>query len=572
MNKIRQFELRLKRLNPYNWGALLTVLVSMGLAPGVNANPNQGLIAKTTQHPIELNQPPVGQNPGSRNLVWQPVEITRRNSVTVNPNSGSASQKSLTWRSPENNQTARNPRTLAWQGQGRSPLTQNPINTIARDERQMPSLSHFNGGISRHNPQPNLGNHNSDQARTTNYPTRQEVAVVVPETSRNYQNQPKTKPQSDLRSIPVIFDKDYSKSLEQNASEQSNLVSYQQQLRETPVIFQKEFPQTVNSNGSTPENFRGYHRTLAEMPLISQRNFSEAIGLGGTRSQTPIASNPQPTNQGNVISGERSSNPNLIAQNQPEIYQPDREEINRLQSELEQENLEERVDFGGIMYGSPSLTILNPTGFGADFLTVFGGAAFQERTRYSDDSDGGMVLGVGLGDARKAVGVELSYTIASFGTNRDFGTGGFNMKVHRIIKPDLAAAIGWNGFLNVGDDHDFEHSVYGVVTKVFRTRDDITLPFSRIAVSAGVGSGQFRSEGASQDDVNEINGFGSIAVRIVEPVSLITEWTGQDLALGISVAPFKNIPLVITPAVRDITGAGDGPRFVLGAGFAYQFK
>jgi hypothetical protein len=571
MNKIIRIELWLKPFNPYPYSAWLTILVSLGLIPGVSANPNQGLIAKSNPNLVEINNSPLGQKNGSRSLTWQPVEITRSNSLPVNPNPEASSQKKLTWRSPDNNQTQRSPRTLAWQGQGRSP--QNPIHNIARDDREIPRVSPFHSPISQNNPQVNPVRQNSDQWQTTNDPNRQEIAIAPPESARNYQNQPKTNPQSDLRSIPVIFDRDYTKSLEQNPSEQRNLVSYQQKLRETPVIFQKDFPQNLNSGESTPENFRGYHKTLAEMPLISQRDFSEAIGLGGTRSQTNMASNPQQLNRGNIIPGqERSTNRDLVAQNQPQIYQPDREEINRLQSELEPKQLEERVDFGGVMYGSPSLTILNPTGFGADFLTVFGGAAFQERTRYSDDSDGGMVLGVGLGDARKAVGVELSYTIASFGTNRDFGTGGFNMKVHRIIKPDLAAAIGWNGFLNVGDDHDFEHSVYGVVTKVFRTREDITLPFSRIAVSAGVGSGQFRSEGASQDDVNEINGFGSIAVRIVEPVSLITEWTGQDLAVGISVAPFKNIPLVITPAVRDITGAGDGPRFVLGAGFAYQFK
>ena len=55
------------------------------------------------------------------------------------------------------------------------------------------------------------------------------------------------------------------------------------------------------------------------------------------------------------------------------------------------------------------------------------------------------------------------------------------------------------------------------------------------------------------------------------PVSFITEWTGQDLALGLSIAPFKNIPLTITPALRDVAGAGDGARFVVGTGMAFKF-
>jgi hypothetical protein len=220
---------------------------------------------------------------------------------------------------------------------------------------------------------------------------------------------------------------------------------------------------------------------------------------------------------------------------------------------------------------SPSLSIVIPTGFGADRNTAFVSATFQERTRYGDVSDGGLGIGVGLGDARKSVGVELSYTIASFGGSRDFGAGGFNVKLHRQLSEGFAVAAGWNGFLNIGGDNDFENSVYGTVSKIFRTRDDINLPFSRVAVTAGIGSGQFRTESAIANNSGGVNVFGNIAVRVAQPVSLIAEWSGQDLGVGVSIAPFKNIPLVITPAVRDIAGAGDGPRFVLGTGFAYRF-
>ncbi|HEY9632666.1 MAG TPA: hypothetical protein V6D14_04625 [Coleofasciculaceae cyanobacterium] len=231
----------------------------------------------------------------------------------------------------------------------------------------------------------------------------------------------------------------------------------------------------------------------------------------------------------------------------------------------------EQIKAEGAFQASPSLSIVIPTGFGADNNTGFVSATFQQRTRYGDVSDGGLGFGVGLGDARKSVGVELSYTLASFGGSRDFGAGGFNIKVHRQLPNDFAVAVGWNGFLNVGGQNDFENSVYGTVTKVIRTRDDINLPFSRVAVTAGVGSGQFRSESAVANNSGGVNVFGNVAVRVAQPVSLIAEWSGQDLGVGLSIAPFKNIPLVITPAVRDIAGAGDGPRFVLGTGFAFKF-
>ncbi|MEQ8959667.1 MAG: hypothetical protein RLP02_17380, partial [Coleofasciculus sp. C2-GNP5-27] len=114
-------------------------------------------------------------------------------------------------------------------------------------------------------------------------------------------------------------------------------------------------------------------------------------------------------------------------------------------------------------------------------------ATYQERTRYSDVDDGALGIGIGLGDAEKSVGVELSYTLASFGSNRDFGSGGFNAKVHRRLPQGWAVAAGWNGLINLGDDNDFENSVYGVVSKIIRTREDINQPFSRVAITAGIG-------------------------------------------------------------------------------------
>lgn len=216
---------------------------------------------------------------------------------------------------------------------------------------------------------------------------------------------------------------------------------------------------------------------------------------------------------------------------------------------------------------SPALSIYIPVGYGADRNTAFISGTYQPTVREDSGSVGAAGIGIGLGNADKAVGVELSYALA---TNDSFGEGGFNGKLHRRFGGDVSAALGWNGFLNIGRN-DFEQSKYGVVTKVFRTRESLNDAFSRVAFTVGVGDGQFRSDGAVDAGENNINVFGNLAVRVVRPVSLIAEWTGQDLALGLSIAPFKNFPFVITPALRDVAGAGDGSRFVLGVGTALKF-
>lgn len=217
---------------------------------------------------------------------------------------------------------------------------------------------------------------------------------------------------------------------------------------------------------------------------------------------------------------------------------------------------------------SPALSIYIPVGYGADNNTLFLSGSYQASVREDEGSVGSAGVGIGIGDADKAVGLELSYALAT--TDDEFGEGGFNAKLHRRLGQDLSAALGWNGFLNIGHN-DFEHSKYGVITKVFRTQESLNSAFSRVAFTVGVGDNQFRSNGAIDDGDNNINVFGNVAVRVVRPVSFIAEWTGQDLALGLSIAPFKNFPLVITPAVRDVAGAGDGARFVIGAGTAIRF-
>jgi len=272
-----------------------------------------------------------------------------------------------------------------------------------------------------------------------------------------------------------------------------------------------------------------------------------------------------------------STQANLLAQDGRPITPtdparlPSREEIEDLQERLRDVGVPP-ADFGDVYEGSPAITIAVPSGYGADGGTGFANFGFQTSVRDSDEADASMNVGIGLGDADEAVGVQVSYTLASFGANRDFGTGGFNAKIHRRLGNGLSVAVGWEGFLTVGDDPvDFEDSLYGAITYVAETSPDLDDPFSRIAMTAGVGSGRFRTVEAIEDEESGVGVFSSVAFRIARPVSAIVEWTGQDLALGLSVAPFRDFPLVITPALRDVAGT-DGPaRLVIGAGVSFRF-
>jgi hypothetical protein len=236
---------------------------------------------------------------------------------------------------------------------------------------------------------------------------------------------------------------------------------------------------------------------------------------------------------------------------------------------------------------SPGMTIFNPSAFGADNNTVFLSGSYQNRTRFTNSSDGELGIGIGLGDASSFLGAELSYTINSFGRSQGFGSGGFNAKVHKKLSDDFSLALGWNQFAqltfgsgtaagNIPFDYP-RNSYYAAATKVFATTDNIDSFLSRIALTAGVGGGQFLSERQLTEalianrDPSGLGVFGSAGFRLAKPLSAVVEWTGQDLAAGLSYVPFEGFPLVISPSFRDITGAGNGARFVLGTGLAYTF-
>jgi hypothetical protein len=270
----------------------------------------------------------------------------------------------------------------------------------------------------------------------------------------------------------------------------------------------------------------------------------------------------------NSSSLERRDTQNTTPSNTSGVSEPSAAEIEDVKSQLEV--LQKRANDNSYVT-SPAMTIATPIGFGADNNRFYLITSSQFPERYSGEFDPALGVGVGLFNSRKTVGVELSYTFTSFGAqSREFGTGGYNIKVHRQFPGDLGIAVGWNGFATNGPVVDYKNTAYGVLTQIIRTKKSLDEPFSRVALSFGIGNGQFRSENDIARNLYDINAFGSIAVRVARPVSAVVEWTGQDLAAGLSIVPFRNSGFVITPSVRDITGTQSSPRFVLGAGFSFN--
>ncbi len=291
--------------------------------------------------------------------------------------------------------------------------------------------------------------------------------------------------------------------------------------------------------------------SLASVPATFTQPLENPIEIPVRLTQNPIA---EP--------GEAGQSPTLrtqpITPEEPP-FKPER--VPTLPVMLTPENRE----------AQPGITILTPSAYTQALGNVSIGAGFQSRTRFSDRSDGVIGFNFGLGDPINAVGLDVGLISTSTLRRGPFDGGTVSFKLNRAIAQDLYIAAGVQNAVSFGGT-DGGSSVYGVVTQAIRLDEDITQPLSRLYLSAGLGGGQFRSPSDINQGVSSVGAFGSVALRVVEPINAIAEWSGQDLTIGLSIVPFRGLPLVITPAITDITrNAGDGARFILGIGYGFTF-
>jgi hypothetical protein len=220
----------------------------------------------------------------------------------------------------------------------------------------------------------------------------------------------------------------------------------------------------------------------------------------------------------------------------------------------------------------PAGTITSPSAFGAQMGEGFIGLAYQQRTRFTDLDDGAAVIAMGFGDRQRYAALEVAAT--SYSTLRGGGpleTGGLSFKLHRTFGDAWGVAVGYENAVSWGNS-DAGKSPYAATTHVFRLRPDTEAPFSAATATLGVGGGRFRTEDDVIAERKTANVFASLGVQVLEPVSLIADWSGQDLFAGVSVTPSRRLPLVIDAGVADLTGsAGNGARFIIAAGLGFRW-
>lgn len=242
-----------------------------------------------------------------------------------------------------------------------------------------------------------------------------------------------------------------------------------------------------------------------------------------------------------------------------------------------------------------------PTAFGAN-TGLFVGASYQNQTRpniYGNPPNAGLPpfvpgtakgpeafaysVGLGLGDSRNFLGLETVATTYSRNGAGSFDNGGISFKVHKLLGDNFAIAGGYENAITFGNNSGAAinpdggvnggRTGYGVASVILNPDPNQGF-FSNTTLSVGAGAGRFRNVGDIRAGRDNINVFGSLGTRLFSNVSLVADWNGQDLGVGLPISiPFGGgSSFQVTPALVDLVNSETGgSRFAVSAGLGFSF-
>lgn len=260
----------------------------------------------------------------------------------------------------------------------------------------------------------------------------------------------------------------------------------------------------------------------------------------------------------------------------------------------------------------PSISQRVPNAYGSSFGTLQTGLFIEScnvtggyvcgsqdfSTEFKNQAKGIWSFLLGLGDPRKAIGVDLGFQITSLATTRPdqssqgtpFGSGqGIDLAISRNLSEDFSVKLGvinlikldevqqqdqpssaygvFSGRIDLGGDpRDNDQDLYftvGVANGIYRPLNAI-LDSQEQACAKDVANKGYRSPGKYGDFCN-IWGFSygdpypvaSFSYLVNPQFSLIAEWWGRNLTLAASFKPFDQLNWVITPGITNVLKNAD---------------
>jgi len=231
----------------------------------------------------------------------------------------------------------------------------------------------------------------------------------------------------------------------------------------------------------------------------------------------------------------------------------------------------------GYSVAIPGITFGSPSGYGASWGDIFGGIGLATRTPTSERADGSAIVGFGLGDADRYVGLEAVMAIISINPNDGgFGEdGNFALKVHRNLPYNFAVALGMQNIGRWGNANNEKETFYASVTKAILLQPDNPANTMPLFITFGMGNGIYRNQAnqtkAASND--HYGAFGSVAWHFIPRAGLLADYNAEKLNLALSIAPFNKLPAVVSIGALDVTSRVTTKlAWVCSMGIAYNFK
>lgn len=227
--------------------------------------------------------------------------------------------------------------------------------------------------------------------------------------------------------------------------------------------------------------------------------------------------------------------------------------------------------------------LTTPSAFGLSWGNVFIGTSYQASTRAAlflnppntgqSRQDGAAYLGFGLGDARNFLGLETVAT--SYGTifSGFLKNSSLSFKLHKQFGDNFAIAGGYENAVLLSQNLDGGQTGYGVASFVVNPDANVGF-FSNTTISVGGGAGRFRSVGDIRNGKNGYGVFGSLGTRLSPNFSLVADWNGQDLNVGLPITVYLNdsATIQLVPSVVDLVNKETGgSRFTINGGLGFRF-
>lgn len=210
-------------------------------------------------------------------------------------------------------------------------------------------------------------------------------------------------------------------------------------------------------------------------------------------------------------------------------------------------------------------SVTTPVAWGASRGVVFMGIGGTLPSPYRTIPDGAAVIGIGVGDPVKNVGIQVGITSLDVTEWKEYALG---FKLHKRLSETSAIAVGGKHIM-LTEGGDADPSYYAVYSKGFPGESDVHF-------SIGVGNGRYSDK--SPADFYSGKGrhgtyvFGNVSYEVFDACNIIVDWNGLNLNAGIGKTfTVFNMPVSTIVGLADLTDySGDRIRLVVGVGTAFK--